>query len=84
MTGETYSRHHYPRADHSNPQTNIAFYLLDETRSFVGEYGFSDEASFATIGSLDKEMPAGNYVVYISNVNNQVFSPAVSKAAWLA
>lgn len=41
--------------------------LFTEKWDLVGSYGYMSGPGFATVGSLDKELPAGKYNLYIIN-----------------
>ena len=71
ITGETYSQRHFPRDEKCKPDHEVVIYILNAndysevvtptSYAFVGSNGFD------TVGFMDKELPAGDYVAYIVN-----------------
>ena len=67
ITPEQYSNRHYPRAEKCNPNNSVWFYLFDKDWNSYGRpsSAFPGWAGFGTMGNLDKEVPAGDYVLYV-------------------
>lgn len=68
MTGEQYSRRHFPRAESCNLNAQALIALFDKDWNNVGEYQSIQMTGFGTVGSIsDKPLKAGKYNIYLIN-----------------
>lgn len=64
-----HSRRHFPRTSDCQPNNNAVLYLMDSNWNIIDDqYGVIGDSGFQTIGSLDNELPAGDYILYLSNM----------------
>lgn len=67
ITPEQYSGRNFPRASKCNPNNSVWFYLYDKDWNAYGRpySAWPGLTGFGTIGNIDKEVPAGDYTLYV-------------------
>lgn len=71
--GEMYSERHYPRKWRCQPKNNVLLFLKDKNHNDVESlipYQFIATWGFGTVGKLNGDLPAGDYILSIINQNH--------------
>lgn len=73
IMGEMYSERHYPRKWRCQPKNNVLLFLKDKNHNDVESlipYQFIATWGFGTVGKLNGDLPAGDYILSIINQNH--------------
>lgn len=68
ITGEMMSKKFYPRQNCKHEsKNNVVLYHRDSKLKNLSPYGYIGGMGFATVGSRDKPLPAGKFMLLVVN-----------------